>query len=323
VTAPFTWRDGERTIRFGRGAAARSGDLLGEGYVLLATPRTRPMAPEVVAAAGSVHDVPGGYVEELAAGLLGEVPGDAALVVALGGGRVVDTAKAVAAGLGGATRAAAVPTTLSAAEMTRIHRLPRGAPAGTAPVRPGVVVNDPELSASQPDDELAASAANALGHAAEGAVTDRASPVPRMAAAEAVRLLRDAFAADAPDRDALALAAVLSGWTIDSTHYGLHHVVSQTMVRAGGIWHGHANAALLPHSLRALAARAGDRMLDGVEPLARDLAARAGAERLRDLGVARDVLAGAAEAAAARDDLDRTPPRAARDELLELYEAAW
>ena len=319
---PFTWRDGERTIRFGRGALDDAPGLLGEGYALLATPRTLAMAPRVAEAAASVHEVGDGYVEELAAGLLREVPGDAPLVVGLGGGRVVDTAKAVAGACRSGTRAAAIPTTLSAAEMTAVHRLPAGA-AAARNVRPAIGVNDPALSASQPAAELAASAANALGHAAEGAVTDRASPVPRMAAAEAARLIAGAFDASEPDRDALALAALLSGWTIDSTHYGLHHVVSQTLVRAGGIWHGHANAAMLPHSLAALRRRSGDRMLDGVEALAADLARRAGAERLRDLGVELDALPRAAEIAAERADLDRTPPRAGRDELLAHYEAAW
>jgi alcohol dehydrogenase class IV len=324
VIEPFTWRDGERVIRFGRGALASAGELLGSGYALLATSRTLAMAPAVAAAAGSVHEVPGGYVEELSAALLDQVPAGAELIVALGGGRVVDTAKAVAAGRGGGrVRAAAIPTTLSAAEMTRVHRLPTGAPAGTEPVRAAIVLNDPALSASQPAGELAASAANALGHAAEGAVTDRASIVPRLAAAEAVRLLRGAFGDGEPDRDALALGALLSGWTIDSTHYGLHHVLAQTMVRAAGIWHGRANAALLPHSLGALARRYGDRMLPGVESLAHELAMRAGAERLRDLGVPRRALDAAAEAAAGREDLERTPPRADRAELLAIYEAAW
>jgi alcohol dehydrogenase class IV len=322
VTETFTWHDSGRTIRFGRGTLATAGELLGDGYALLATPRTLAMAPAVAAAAGSVHEVADGYVEQLSAALLDDVPASAELVVALGGGRVVDTVKAVVAGRGHG-RAAAIPTTLSAAEMTRVHRLPDGV-AGAVPVRAAIVLNDPALSASQPVDELAASAANALGHAAEGAVTDRASPVPRMAAAEAVRLLAGAFAGEGEtDRDALALAALLSGWTIDSTHYGLHHVLSQTMVRAGGIWHGHANAAMLPHSLAAVARRSGDRMLPGVEELARDLARRAGAERLRDLGVPREALEQAADAAAGRDDLDRTPPRADRDELRAIYEAAW
>ncbi len=35
----FTWRDGDRTIRFGRGALDDAPGLLGEGYLLLTTER--------------------------------------------------------------------------------------------------------------------------------------------------------------------------------------------------------------------------------------------------------------------------------------------
>ena len=326
MVEPFTWQDGERTVRFGRGTVAGAGELLGEGYVLLTTPRARGSAPGVVAGASSVHDVASGLVDELSAALLDEVPADASLLVALGGGRVVDTAKAVAAGRGAVPRVAAIPTTLSAAEMTRVHRLPAGHEARSVPVRPAIVLNDPALSASQPLDGLAASAANSLAHAAEGAVTDRATVVPRLAAAEALRLTAAAYdgvAGDGePDRDALALAALLSGYTIDSAAYGLHHVLSQTLVRVGGVGHGPANAAMLPHTAAALEERAGDRALPGVVPLARDLARRAGAGSLAALGVDDATLERCADAAAQRPDLARTPPKASRDELLALLRAA-
>jgi alcohol dehydrogenase class IV len=287
-----------------------------------------------------VHEVAPGRVDELSAALLGEVP-EADLIVALGGGRVIDTAKAIAAGRGGRPRVAALPTTLSAAEMTRTHRMPAGV-SDPVPTRPRIVLNDPALTASQPGPDLAASAANSLAHAVEGAVTVRASVVPRLAAGEAARLTAIAYGLPAPEpapgaalgaasladdedggRDALALAALLSGSVIDSTSYGLHHVLSQTLVRFGGAGHGPANAAMLPHSTRALRERAADRMLPGAEALAQHLAALAGAERLRDVGVDRDALERCADAAAQRADLENTPPRATREEILGLYEAAW
>ena len=343
VIEGFTWEDAERTVRFGRGALATAAELLGDGYALLTTERAAGAAPDVVSAAASVHHVAPGRVDELSAALLDEVPEDAELIVALGGGRVIDAAKAVAAARSGRARVGAIPTTLSAAEMTGNHRLPAGAPQGTRPVRPALVLNDPALCASQPDAELAASAANSLAHAAEGAVSAHASALPRLAAGEAVRLTAIAYGVDpapapggatggagaldgpSPDdgRDALALAALLSGATIDSTRYGLHHVASQTLARLGGATPAGANAAMLPHTAAALRRRAGDRMLPGVEALARVLARRAGAERLSELGVERDALARCADAAAERADLGNTPPRAARDELLRLYEAAW
>jgi alcohol dehydrogenase class IV len=315
----FTWHDGERVVRFGRGAAGDAPGLLDAPYALLTTPRAEAAAPEVVAAAASVHHVGPGLVDELSAALLDEVP-DRPLLVALGGGRVIDTAKAVAGGRGGGPRVGAIPTTLSAAEMTGVHRLPQGVD-GAVLVRPAIVVNDPALCASQPERELAASAANSLGHAVEGPLTTLASPVPSLAGAEAARLTRAAYDRGEPDRDALALAALLSGYAIDANWYGLHHVLSQTLVRVAGAGHGPANAAMLPHTVRALAARGP--VEPWVEDLAAGLARRAGASRLRELGVDRDALGRCADAAAQRAELDLTPPRAGRGELLTLYEAAW
>jgi alcohol dehydrogenase class IV len=324
----FTWRDGERTIRFGAGAIDDAVETLGgEGYALLTTERAAAMAPVVVEGAGAVHMVGAGLVDELAGELLGAVARER--IVALGGGRVVDTAKALAAASGGSQVAMAVPTTLSGAEMTRIHRRARGADQRAPTVRPRAVVNDPALSASQPVAELAASALNALSHAAEGPCTPLANPVATLAAHEGARLLARSLRAE-PDREGLALGALLAGYVIDSTGYGLHHVLSQTLVRVGGASHGGANAVLLCHTVGALGRRFPERMQAlgaalGGDPA--DVAARmcelTGATRLRDLGIDRDVLGDCAAAAAERPELDLTPPRADRAELMALYEGAW
>ena len=41
---------------------------------------------------------------------------------------------------------------------------------------------------------------------------------------------------------------MLAGYAIDSAWYGLHHVLSQTLVRLTGIAHGSANAIMLQHT---------------------------------------------------------------------------
>jgi alcohol dehydrogenase class IV len=319
----FTWQDGERAIHFGRGRLAEAVELLPVGYVLLTTERAQADAPAVVEAAVEVHLVGPGLVDELSAALLSNVGGDG-MVVALGGGRVVDTAKAI----GGASGrpAGAIPTTLSAAEMTKIHRTPAGA-ADARRIRPVFVLNDPALCASQPPPELAASAANSLAHAVEGQCTTMASPVPTLAAREAARLIDAAYAGEIEDvhRDHLALAALLSGYAIDAAGYGLHHVLSQTLVRVGGAGHGPANAAMLPHTIAALE----QRRLGYVDPdgslrqLAHALARHAGADAIRKLGVEQATLADCARAAAQRAELALTPPAADEAELLAIYESAW
>jgi len=328
MTEGFRWQDGERVVRFGRGALGDAPELLDAPYALLTTERAEAAAPAVVDGAERVIHVAAGRVDDLAGALLEQV-GDAQLLVALGGGRVIDVAKSIAAATA-PRRVAAIPTTLSAAEMTAVHRRAAGTAPDVPGVRPAIVINDPALTASQPEPELAASTANALAHALEGPLTPRSSPVPELAAGEAARLLTGAWSDGAPDRDALALGALLSGYVIDSTGYGLHHICSQTLVRLAGIGHGPANAAMLPHTLKALRRRAPQplerlALAMGADPVdvARDLAAGAGASHLRDLGVSAEQLDRCADAAAQRPDLAGTPPAADRDELRALYEAAF
>jgi hypothetical protein len=147
----------------------------------------------VVEAAAAVHHVAHGLVEEVAGDLLagplgtgvGDAPSADALdpveglrLVGLGGGRVVDVAKSLAAArtaAGHPTQALAIPTTLSGAEMTPGHRIAKGA-ASDLRVRCAVVVHDPALSASQPEPALAASAANAHRPCGRGAVHGAGEP---------------------------------------------------------------------------------------------------------------------------------------------------
>jgi alcohol dehydrogenase class IV len=333
VVRAFDWRDGERLIRFGRGVAADPVAALGgPGYLLLTTPRASTALPAAAAAAAGVYQVPAGGVPELAAAALdwAQVQGAAPeRIVALGGGRVIDTAKAVAAALGGGARACALPTTLSGAELTRVHRHAAGIGEDTPRVRCAVVICDPALAASQPPQELAASALNALGHAVEAPCTVAANPVVTLVAHEAARLLVAALAPPGPDRDALALGALLAGYALGVTGYGLHHVLAQTLVREGLAGHGQANAILLAHTTAALARRCDGQLAGLTAALGEDPAAAAarlceltGVTRLRELGIDARALERCVQAAAARPQLDNTPPRPDRDELRAIYAAA-
>ena len=194
-----------------------------------------------------------------------------------------------------------------------------------------MVVNDPTLSASQPLAELAASALNALGHAVEGPCTPLANPVATLAAHDGARLLARSLRRGSPTATALALGALLAGYVIDSTGYGLHHVLSQTLVRLAGAAHGPANAVLLCHTIGALAWRF-PRAHRGARDRARGRpGGRRGAHvpaRPARRGCVTSASSGkrsreCAEAAAERPELDLTAPRADRAELLALYEGAW
>ena len=334
----FTWQDGERTIRFAGGVLGEVAESLRwrgwDRYELLTTPRALTAAPvELPRHAAAVHEVRGGAVNEIAAELLDEV--DSPALVAFGGGRVIDSAKAVASVRGG--RVAALPTTLSGAEMTAIHKLPDGH-AAPHRVRPQLVFADPGLMTGLPDDALRASAMNALAHGADSLYTPLANPVSELAALRGARLIAtalDARAAAGADGerfgDDLALGSILCAYALDSAKFSLHHVVCQSLVRVMRIPHAETNAAVLPRAVEALIPRAGTQMTALARALGtsrRRLTARidelAGGRRgLGAIGADRARLEATLDAIEDRSELGMTPDTPERGELRELIESAW
>ena len=280
----FTWLDGERLIRFGEGALDEAPALLASrgfhDYSLLTTERAESEAGELAEAAARIAHVRSGPVPDAAAAVRDEVTGSP--LVAFGGGRVIDAAKAIAGADG--VSVAAIPTTLSGAPMTRFHRMPTGVEQFTL-VRPALVVAEPGVMASQPMPELAASAMNALAHAVESLYGPMRNPVTSMAALRAVDLFESGLGDTEPRRDDLALASILGGYAIGGTGFVVHHAVCQTIVRVLGTPHAQTNAVMLPHTI-AFVAELEPKALQGVDPAAiARLAARAGVTRLSELGV--------------------------------------
>ncbi|HEY2600776.1 MAG TPA: iron-containing alcohol dehydrogenase [Thermoleophilaceae bacterium] len=331
----FTWFDAERLIRYGAGALDDVPRLLQQrgfsGYALLTTERAAAAAPALVDGAGVVLEVPPGAVPDCAAFVRGEV-GERP-VVGLGGGRVIDSAKAIAAADGLAV--AAIPTTLSGAEMTRIHRLPAGV-EGVGLVRPSLVIGDPALLGSQPMPGLAASAMNALAHASEALYTPYANPAADACALDAAALIARGLGADEPDRRALALAGILAGYAIGSAGLALLHVLSQTTVRETGAPHAKVYSALLPPVLAFMARRAPDALgrlakalgaesedPEQAAPLAAGLAQYTGVSRLSEIGVKADSFDEIVRAALGRPELRHTPEPPGNRELRELLERAY
>jgi maleylacetate reductase len=266
-----------------------------------------------------VLDVPSGGVPEAAAAVRGGVEGRP--LVALGGGRVIDAAKGIAGADG--LQVAAVPTTLSGAEMTRFHRMPAGVDSFTL-VRPAMVVADPAVMASQRMPDLAASAMNALAHAVEALYTPLANPVAEMAALRASRLIAVGLDGDEPDCSALALGALLAGYAVGTTGFAVHHAVCQTIVRVCGTPHAQTNSVMLPHFVRFMESRAPREIaLLGEVADVTPLAARAGVMRLGELGVTEADLPRIMEALAQRGDIAaNTPGRPSSDEIREVVERA-
>jgi len=208
------------------------------------------------------------------------------VLVALGGGSVIDVAKAAAAltHAGGelaeylsidpapapaeALPVIAVPTTAgTGSEVSDVavfsHRSGKVALFGAA-LYPRLAVVDPDLAVGSPASLTAACAADALGHAIEACVSRRANPVATALATEAVRLIVQNMASAATDpnavapRESLALAATLAGAAFSSAGVAGAHAVAQALSVVLGVPHGRAVALALPPVLRFNAAACGE-----------------------------------------------------------------
>jgi alcohol dehydrogenase class IV len=213
--------------------------------------------------------------------------------------------------------------------MTGVHRHAAGVPDETPRSRASIVINDPAISASQPEDQLAASSANALGHAITALVSTRSTPIARAVAHEGTQRIARGWAAIEPDRAEIALGALLAGWAVDRSGLGPHHALSQTAVRTTAIGHAEVNAALLPFTVRAMRARVphalallDDDLGAPLEKLAEELRDRAAVSGLGDLGTDNDQLTQAVNAAAQRTELQRVPPAMTASEIRDIYLAA-
>lgn len=343
MSEDFTWRDAGRTVVFRRGGVGAAVEILREHGVgefeLLSTERALGGAEGLATEALGVHLVPSGQVPAAAAALTGTLapPSHAeegvrvCPLVALGGGRVIDVAKAIAA-ISGA-EVIAIPTTLSGAEMTGIHRLPAGAEGrARGMVRPTLVIADPEAMTGQAEDQLRASAMNALAHGADTLYLSLSNPVSEMTALRGAALIAGALDEEREKRDRanLALGSILCGYAIDSAGIGLHHLICQTLVRVCGTPHAETNAAVLPQALAYLAERAPE----PYEHLASALGTERGrlAERVAELGqpprlseVGGDEakLGDAIEAMQKRPELKSVPGPPTAGDLARLVHQAW
>jgi alcohol dehydrogenase class IV len=338
VSGDFTWRDAGRVVVFREGGVGEAAGLLAENgmqpFELLTTRRHLGAAADLASASFAVHELPPAdpatAVPAAAAALLDSVRSPN--LVALGGGRVIDTAKAIASVTG--ARVAAIPTTMSGAEMTGIHRLPAGAENRVrALIRPALVIADPAAMTSAPETDLRASSMNALAHGADSLYTPFSNPVSEMTALRGAELIATSLDEDPSERNRanLALGSILCGYAIDSGAFALHHVICQTLVRICGTLHAPTNAAILPRAMAFMAPRAPD----GLEPLATALGTDPDTieARILDLGgnppglgaqgADRSKLPQAIEAMLQRPELAFTPKPPTRDELHGLIDRAW
>ncbi len=198
----------------------------------------------------------------------------AELIVAIGGGSVLDTAKCLsvttATGFAGALEAAqpvtdwrtliAVPTTAgTGSEVTPWATVwdPDAAPPRKLSLHrqqtwPQTALVDPSLTSSLPRGATVAGALDALSHSLEAIWNRNANPVSdRLAVGAARKVIAHlpqvlAAPADRAGRSALSLAATMAGLAFSNTRTALAHEISYALTLQRGITHGIACSAPLP-----------------------------------------------------------------------------
>lgn len=177
------------------------------------------------------------------------------LLVPVGGGSAVGTAKAIAKELG--TPILAVATTYAGSEMTPIWGLTENARKVTGRdlrVLPETVIYDPELTLTLPAGLSANSGMNALAHLVEGLYAPNGSPISALTAAEGVRALSSALprvVGDLDDVDARSDAlygAWLGGWILGTTGMGVHHKICHALGGTFDTPHAQTHSAVLPYA---------------------------------------------------------------------------
>jgi acetaldehyde dehydrogenase/alcohol dehydrogenase len=121
---------------------------------------------------------------------------------------------------------------------------------------PDMAIVDPHLAMSMPPALTADTGIDALTHALEAAVSIFASPYTDAFCVQATRLILEhlpAAVADGTDleaRTAMANAATIAGLAFSNAFVGVNHALAHALGARFGISHGRANGILLPHVLR-------------------------------------------------------------------------
>ena len=121
---------------------------------------------------------------------------------------------------------------------------------------PDMAIVDPTLTLSLPPGATADTGLDALTHALEGAVSIFSSPYSDAFCMQAIRLILQWLprAVSHPDdieaRTAMANASTMAGLAFSNAFLGVNHAMAHAVGARLHIAHGRANAVLLPHVLR-------------------------------------------------------------------------
>lgn len=194
------------------------------------------------------------------------------VIIAMGGGSVIDCAKAVGlvASNGGSITdyefkeakkpmlpLIAIPTTAgTASEVTKMSIITdtvakKKMVIASEKIMPTIALLDAEVTVSMPSKIAAATGMDALTHAMESYLSDKASPMTKMFALKAVELIAKNIhsATYNPNnieaKEAMLLGQMYAGLGFSNTSTALVHSMSRPLGVYYGIPHGEANAVLL------------------------------------------------------------------------------
>ena len=310
-------------------------DELGSTHPLLVTSeRWRDLELPVAEAFYGVRPhTPADTVDAVEAAVRG-----ADVLVALGGGSAIDTAKAVSARTG--LPVVSVPTTYSGAEWSPafgVRDEERRVKGGGGGAKLAGVVYEPGLTYDLPSGESAGTALNALAHCAEALYVDGRNDEADAHALEGAKLISTSLPlvlADGHYEDArrrLLEGAMHGGAALAGAGLGLAHAMAQALGGRYALSHGALNAICLPPALRFNEPAAGDEIARFGEAMSTDdpagrveeLARLGGFTLLRHLGVPEQELDEVAAEAAGRRGTKANPRPADAAEIAWLYRSVW
>ena len=243
-------------------------------------------------AEGVAHEIyndikPNPTIENVQNGVAAFKAAQADCIVAVGGGSIMDTAKAIGVIINNpefadvrslegvaptkkhAVFTVAVPTTAgTAAEVTinyvitDVEKRRKFVCVDTNDI-PEVAVVDPEMMESMPAPLTAATGMDALTHAIEGYITKGAWEMTDMFHLEAIRLisanLRDAVKNDPDGRKGMALGQYIAGMGFSNVGLGVVHSMAHGLSALYDTPHGVACAIILPTGLEFNAECSGEK----------------------------------------------------------------
>ncbi len=198
-----------------------------------------------------------------------------------------------------------------------------------------IAILDPALTLSQPPRVTACTGLDAIAHAVETAVTRKRNSISSAYSNQAFRLCAGAFEMVMRDpthlqaRGEMLLGAALAGLAIENSMLGAAHAAANPLTAHFGIVHGQAVGMLLPavvefNSQEPAVASIYRQLSPGlIEDLKRWLSISGMPSRLRDAGVTEDSLSKLSAEAAKQWTAGFNPRKVAEPEFLTLYRSIY